>query len=137
MPKLFTHSVDLDDLQELEAKLVAALPGFPADKVKRIAEIGLGHAVLNKLRRKAKRKPDARGNRPTFEVSELLLQLALVISEERGSTQEAVLRSISGFTEERGASSELDRATKAILAHHGLPSNVSLQHQVKQALTKI
>ena len=137
MPKLFTHSVDLDDLHKLQAKLAAALPGFPTDKIKRMAEIGSGHAILNKLRRKAKRKPDARGNRPTFEVPELLLQLALVISEERGSTQEAVLRSISGFTEERGASSELDRAAKAILAHHGLPSYVSLQHQIKQALRKI
>jgi hypothetical protein len=137
MPKLFTHSVELDDLHKLEATLAAALPGFPADKVKRMAETGSGHAVLSKLRKKAKRKTDARGNRPTFEVPELLLQLALVISEERGSTQEAVLRSISGFTEERGVSSELDRAAKAILAHHGLPSNVSLQHQVKQALTKI
>lgn len=137
MPKLFTHSVDLDDLHKLEAKLAAALPGFSTDKLKRMAEIGSGHAVLNELRKDAHRKPGARGNRPTFEVPELLLQLAVIISEERGSTQEAVLRSISGFTEERGASSELDRAAKAILAHHGLPSYVSLQHQVKQALTKI
>lgn len=137
MSEFFTHSTDLDDLHKLEAKLAAVLPGFPTDKTKRMAKIGLGHAVLSELRKEAQRKPDARGNRPTFEVPELLLQLALVISEERGSTQEAVLRSISGFTEERGASSELDRAAKAILAHHGLPSYVSLQHQVKQALTKI
>ena len=137
MPEIFTHSTDLDDLQKLEAKLAAALPGFATDKLKRMTKIGSGHAVLNNLRQQAKRKPDARGNRPTFEVSELLLQLAVIISEERGSTQDAVLRSISGFTEERGVSSELDRAAKTILAHHGLPSNGSLQHQIKQALTKI
>jgi hypothetical protein len=70
-------------------------------------------------------------------VPDLLLKLAIVVSEARGSTQEAVLRSISGFSEDRGASSELDRAVRTVLAHHMLPSNGSLQHQVKQALTKI
>jgi hypothetical protein len=137
MPELFIQHVCLDDLGRLAAKLAEALPSCSAGTVMRMAKIGLEHGTLAQLRKSSQRRPGARGNRPTFEVPMLMRALAEIISEQNEAKTESVLRSISGFSEDRGGSSELDRAVRVILAHHGLPSRQALQQQARQALLRV
>jgi hypothetical protein len=133
-PKLYTFPASRSALHEMEQALSASLPSYSRASIKVMAEIGLAHPALVELRKKVARRHPARGRRPTIDLHVLLYDLASAIAEESGTSRETVLRSISGYSEDRKATPDLDLAARAILRAHGLPSFGSLQHQARQAL---
>jgi hypothetical protein len=135
MPKLFTATGDVDDLKILAAKIQAALPTYSQTAILRLAAIGLRHFALHQLRVGAARQPGSRGRRPTFDMHHLLRDLAEPMAAASGTTGDAVLRTISGYSEDRGATPELAKVVRIICTHHQLPQHGSLQQQARRALT--
>ena len=134
MPKLFTFHADVSALHDMEQALAASLPSYSRASITAMAEIGLAHPAIVELRKQAAQRHPARGRRPTIDVHVLLYDLAAVIAEASSTSRETVLRSISGYSEDRKATPDLDLAARAILRVHGLPSFGRLQHQARQAL---
>lgn len=134
--RLFTRDADLNDVKRLEASLQAALPAFTADSIARMAAKGLSHGVMADLRDGTKRE-GVKGNKPKFETPLLMLDLARIIADEQGTDPKKVLGRISAHSEEQGTPSPLERAVRAIQAHHGLPTHGSLRQQKERALKRL
>lgn len=134
MPKLFTSRGDIGDLTALAAKIQTALPAYAPTAIQCLAAIGLKHHTLHQIRVGAARQPGSRGRRPTFDGWHLLRALAEAMAAASGTTGDAVLRTISGYSEDRGATPELAKVVRIICAHHHLPQHGSLQQQARRAL---
>ena len=135
MPKLFIATGDVDKLNTQAAKIQTALPAYPPVAIQRLAAIGLKHHTLHQIRVGAARQSGSRGRRPTFDVWHLLRDLAEAMARNSGTTTHAILSSISGYSEGRGATPDLAKVARVIRAHYRHPQHGSLQQQARRALT--